>query len=150
MDLFKTLKQFKNIEPDSGFTERSRREILSVGQRRGFNPLGAVWKSLEFAVSLSLAGILIFVILGGISNLGIFTSSPLNALDTQKIKAEADAIDINIELADLLYKESESGKRVTAQAESTRPEATISETKEPAGENEQIISIDEALLLLSQ
>src|SRR3989344_7136618 len=100
MDLLETLKQFKNIEPDRGFTKRSRSLIL---RERGALPgFFSIFKNtLEVGASLALAGFMVFVILGGLASIRFFQQLEITALDPVSIRAEAEAIDIQIKLTGL-------------------------------------------------
>ena len=104
MDLFETLKQFKTIKPDEAFTEKSKRAILAS------SPLGApgivgifkaqhfIFRIAETGIALAFAGLFIVLITGGFSGSAI---SPVrfSAIDVKTLRAEAQAIDAQIELA---------------------------------------------------
>lgn len=150
MDLLKTLKQFKTIEPDRGFTERSRGLILGVRTGSKISLWDIVIRNVESGASLALAGLLIFTILGGLSAWNqAFSPAPFEALNPTSLRAEAQAVDIQIELANLNYEAAptRAGGESTAIfsptiKQSAQDGATVSE--------KQSLSLSEALELLSE
>ncbi|MEK9180252.1 MAG: hypothetical protein AAB897_02470 [Patescibacteria group bacterium] len=145
MDLLKTLQQFKNIEPNKDFTRKSRRELLG-GSNIPFGIYQNILRTLEVGASVALAGLLILVILGGASYIKFFEPLQITAIDPASIKAEAEAIDIQIELANLNYNESVAR---------SAGESTVSVVSQEEGVSSddsefKVLSIEEALDLLSQ
>jgi len=147
MDLFKTLQQFKNIEPDKGFTRRSRNLILNRGNTFSANISRVLFGSLETGAAVALVGLLMLIILGGASHIKILEPLQITAIDPSSIRAEAEAIDIQIQLTGLNYEES-------AVSESTLPSAeprSSAAAAPVAEENEkEALSIDEALKILAE
>lgn len=151
MDLFQILKQFKNIEPDRGFTKRSRSLILREhGAPPGF--FSIFKNTLEVGASLALAGLMVFVILGGLASVRFLEPLEITALDPASIRAEAEAIDIQIKLVGLGYEEGASPSPERESTISSALGASPKEQAEPASEDSgpSSVSIDEALELLSQ
>jgi hypothetical protein len=119
MNLLETLKQFKRIEPDRGYTERSKRTIIAM-HRPAPRPTSVFVMALrvfETGAAVVLAGFFILLITGNLSN------SPLapvqySVIDPNSLRAEAQAIDMQIELANVTYPQSPST------AESTAPVGT--------------------------
>lgn len=153
MDLFAALKNLKSIEADKNYTAKSRGIILG-GNRRPLSFSGFVFRGLETAASLALAGLLIFAILGGIAAWDVSAPAGKIALNPENLRAEAEAIDIQIKLIGLDYEEI---LQVQSGGEST--DASIggafnisNETTTPSVAVPRTItapSIDEALELLS-
>lgn len=121
MDLLENIKKLKGIEADKDFTERSRSLILSAGREQNrFSFWQLVFKNLEIGTTLALAGLLILMILGGFSAWKILAPLQLSSLDQASLRAEAQAIDIQIKLAGLNYEEA---ARAIKSSESTPPTA---------------------------
>lgn len=149
MELLDILKQFKNIEPDRGFTKRSRNLIL---REHGALPnfLSIFKSTLEVGASLALAGLMIFVILGGLASVRFFAPLEITALDPASIRAEAEAIDIQIKLAGLDYTESAAPSPERESTISSVIDISSEEQKAETSSEESGLSIEEALELLSQ
>ena len=147
MDLLETLKQFKNIEPDRGFTKRSRNLILREhGAMPGF--FSIFKNTLEVGASLALAGLMVFVILGGLASVRFFEPLEIAALDPANIRAEAEAIDIQIKLAGLDYEEAPPADPGRESTVSSALGIGSEEQVEAVPENSEF-SIEEALQLLA-
>lgn len=120
MKLSDIFSEFKRIEPDPQYSEKSKRVVLAAAQtpvavrERG---IMIFFRALETGVALVLAGFFIVLATGGFSGT---TLDPVQyaVIDPNGLKAEAQAIDIQIQLANLDYAEVTS----TA-AQSTTPEA---------------------------
>lgn len=114
MNLLELLKQFKTIEPDPAFSEMSRRAVLA------FPPAApkrlTAWRMairlVETGAALALTGFFMLLLVGGLSG-SKFAPVQYSAIDPNGLRAEAQAIDIQIQLANVNYHES------PAQAEST-------------------------------
>jgi hypothetical protein len=105
MKLFDLLKQFKNIEPDAGFTERSKRQILLTPQtdRRTMRGVFAFLHVLETGAAVVLAGFFILILTGSFSPTRSLAPIQYSVIDPQGLHAEAQAIDMQIQLADVEY-----------------------------------------------
>lgn len=161
MDLLNTLKKFKNIEADSGYTENSRRLVLSYQREAKLNVWGLVLRNLELGATFALAGVLILLIVGGFSSWQSMAPLQLSNLDPAGLKAEANAIDIQIQLLNLNYaggggagaKAAESTLQSGVNAPGPNPTAISSgKTTESASSSptSDAVSIDEALQKLSE
>ena len=158
MNLFEVLKNLKNIEADKGFTARSRSMVLRGGREPVTSIFSVVFRGLEVGASLALAGLLIFAMLGGLAAWDVLAPVDVTALDPDGLRAEAEAIDIQIELMGLNYKESLK-KQPQSEKESTSAFTggalnLENETTTPAfaniNEAPEALSLDEALQLLSE
>lgn len=117
MNLIDILKQFKNIEPDAAYSATSKRAILAT--EPGAMPSMPRWSTrrivftiIETGAAVALTGFFIFLVVNGLNGTGL---APVQyaAINPQSLKAEAQAIDMQIEIANLNYTESA--------AESTAP-----------------------------
>lgn len=117
MKLNDILKQFKNIEPDADFTRRSRTEILLSPQveARTMRGVFAFLHVLETGAAVALAGFFILILTGSFSPTASIAPIQYSVIDPQGLHAEAQAIDMQIQLADVQYPQATS----TASAEST-------------------------------
>ena len=108
MNLLEILKQFKNIEPDPAFRENSRRAIFAQDPRPfpgGWSAQRTIWKIIEAGAAVALTGFFLLLITGAFSG-SLFGPTQYSAVDPQGLRAEAQAIDIQIQLANLNYGES--------------------------------------------
>lgn len=94
------IKKLKEILPGREYAENSKRAILAVDQYPQWSFWGSLTESLSTGVSIVLAGALLILIMGGFSSLNPFS---LKSLDPVGLKAEAEAIDIQIRLSNLNY-----------------------------------------------
>jgi hypothetical protein len=129
MDL---LKKLNAIKPSHSYTARSRAEILST------QPPAGIWqifvRSIHMGSAVALAGILLIVIAGGFSTWKFLSPFQISSLDPAGLKAEAQAVDIQIELTNIAYPQApdkESEERVAASASAPAAEAP-DEAKAPA------------------
>ena len=102
MELEKILKEFKNIEPRAEFSKISRATILATTRTPKKTWAQILWPSLRFSSGALITGFLIVIIVGAFST-GINSRVPLASLDPITLKAEAEAIDIQIQLTALGY-----------------------------------------------
>ena len=104
MDLLQLLKQLNKIEPDPEYTRRSKLAILGLpenNQKR--TAWGLVWSSIRFSTGAMVTGLVIVLIFVAFSAIKFSSPTPLAALDPITLRAEAEAIDIQIQLATLGY-----------------------------------------------
>lgn len=158
MDPLTLLKQLKNIEPDAEYRRRSRAQILAstrASQSLPLNILDFLVRGLEIGSAIAVTSFILILILGGFGGRGAppHGFSPLN-LDS--LKAEAEAIDIQIELTNLQYLEGTLGapllKKVQEAAETLVPQTPAGEEKrvDDAPDSQEPVTIEEALKRLSQ
>ena len=162
MELLEILKQLKMVRPDSSFTEKSRRALLAStpfatadSSMMAFKTRRFVFRLIETGVALSLAGLFIVLITGGFSG---STISPVRfaAIDPQTLRAEAQAIDAQIELASLNYSEpgsiAESTQKLAAfvgKKTIGNSSSTVILTSSSTATSSSTLSIDQALKELS-
>ncbi len=106
MDILKLLKKLKQIEADSGYTRRSR--LLILQSKPNVSPLPITFSrilvnSLQMGTTVVLTGLLIVLILGGFSAGRFLTPFRLSSLDPESLRAEANAIDIQVKLIGPAY-----------------------------------------------
>lgn len=128
------LKDLRRIEPDPEATRRSRIAILATPPKQpnwfeSWNFSRVLIRSTEPMAAMVLAGLLLAVLVGGLP-LGKFLA-PLKmaSLDPGSLRAEAQAIDIQIQLTDLNYPESVSA--IAAQSTAATSVAPITPSPAP-------------------
>ncbi|MEK7138476.1 MAG: hypothetical protein AAB787_03130 [Patescibacteria group bacterium] len=157
MELEKILKEFKNIEPRAEFSKISRATILATTRTPKKTWAQILWPSLRFSSGALITGFLIVIIVGAFST-GINSRVPLASLDPITLKAEAEAIDIQIQLTALGYDNplqvindtsTPSGVSIKKVAKIIPTEIKTEEGKETTViETEPVITIEEALEVL--
>jgi hypothetical protein len=169
MELFETLKQFKKITPDATRSTIAKRAILAQtpieprtawGIRRS---LAAIFET-GFAVALTVFFILIIV--GKFPGQSSVAPVQFSVINPSTLKAEAQAVDIQIQLAQIAYTETtstdESTPQTTAAIAAKQPSlaaaavsaasssATAANTSSTAAASSTTVSVDQALQELSQ
>ncbi len=114
MNLLETLQQLKTIESDQAFSERSRRDVLMSIPQEPFTPRRLFARFVGAAGSLALAGVLIFIIAGGLSATNL--APKFSSIDPVALRAEAQAIDTQIDLLNVNYTESPESTAPTPSA----------------------------------
>lgn len=162
MNLFDILKQFKNIEPDPVFKENSKRAILAsesmASATHRSRAQRTIWKVIEIGAAVALIGFFVLLITGTFST-SKFAPVQYSAIDPQSLRAEAQAIDIQIQLANLNY--SEPSAESTMQVAGVKPKgAKVAPSFTPSSTAESgaiatssassMVSIDQALKSLTQ
>jgi len=94
------IQKLKEILPGREYAESSKRAIFAVEQYPKWSFMGSLTESLSTGVAIVLAGALLIMVMGGFSSLSPFN---LKSLDPAGLKAEAEAIDIQIRLSNLDY-----------------------------------------------
>lgn len=103
MEIEKVLRQFKNIRPRDEFSKISRATILATPRIPQRTWAEILWPSLRFSSAALITGFIIFVVVGVFSLTGINSKVPVASLDPITLRAEAEAIDIQIQLTALGY-----------------------------------------------
>jgi len=122
MKLSDILKQFKYIEPDAEFSVRSRTEILLSPQAapRTWRSVFTVLHMVETGAAVALAGFFIFILAGSFSPTRSIAPIQYAVIDPAGLHAEAQAIDMQIQLTDVEY------PQVTSTAATSTASAAIS------------------------
>jgi hypothetical protein len=163
MKLFDILKQFKNIEPDAHFSERSKREILLSPQTapRTMRGVFAFLHVIETGAAVALAGFFILVLTGSFSPTRSIAPIQYAVIDPQGLQAEAQAVDMQIQLANVAYPQVTStvvatttlksafNKALQAQQKSASPVSTPATTTSTSTAS-TTLSVDQALQQLSR
>lgn len=179
-NLFQQLKKLRRIEAHADVIKRSREFILTSRQSstheaavfvnapdatsRQISVWDIILKNFEFGASVALAGALILMIFGGFSAWKLFSPLQLRNLDASGIKAEAQALDIQIQLTKLSYDEISDTARPTVSASETQAPAPVKTRvikKQPAqvqvpdapsapAPSEEPLSVEEALEQLAE
>src|SRR3989344_3871601 len=94
MDILRTLKQLKKIEPDSGYTRRSRSMIVEspVTEQPLWSPWLVLVHGLEFGSAIALTGVFLILVLGGVSLWKNLSPYKLTSLDPAALQAEPEAV----------------------------------------------------------
>ena len=154
-EIFRQLKKLRMIEPDKQSTERLRALIIGTQKPIGIKRI-SIWnvilKNIELGASFALAGVLIITILGGFSAWRFLSPLKLSNLDTTGLKAEAQAVDIQIQLTNLNYDEIVSLTTSTSAQRNTtiKIKNKISTQSAATSTIDKILSIEEALEMLAE
>jgi hypothetical protein len=110
MKLFDALKQFRNIEPDAQFTQRSRTEILLSPQteRRTMSGVFTFLHVAETGAVVALVGFFILILTGSFAPTRPIAPIRYSVIDPQGLRAEAEAIDMQIRLVNVGYPQATS------------------------------------------
>ena len=115
--IMKILKSFMKIQPDAEFTKRSRRLVLAApqNQKRFFGIRLGFFESIKLGAALTLASVLTFIVIGGISFFQLTKVSPsaLTSFDSASLSTEASSFDFSIHLGEAKYLD-DSGKQMAA------------------------------------
>jgi hypothetical protein len=124
MKVLDILEQFKNIQPDADFSRHSRAEILLSPQseRRTVGSVFAFLHVIETGAAVALVGFFILILTGSFSPTRSIAPIQYAVIDPAGLHAEAQAIDMQIQLANIEY------PQVTTTAAAT-PAASAALTK---------------------
>ncbi|MBI2033645.1 MAG: hypothetical protein HYT13_00930 [Candidatus Liptonbacteria bacterium] len=154
MNLLELLKKLKGVEPDKHYTEKSRLIILSTPLAKKLKYTSPWLPQLKFIGAFAIASLIFFILLGGFSNSKFSAPLKLSNLDPVGLKAEADAIDIQIQLTDIHYQESSGAENESTQAlplNNVQKQAeNLSLKNQTPSTSTPEITIDEALDRLSR
>ena len=101
------LQELKKIEPERDYSNRSLSMIV-MGPRNSKRS----WLSFtflhvaEYGAAVALVGLFLFMMLGNSSLVQLFSPIQSNSLNSGGLRAEAEAIDIQIKLLDVNYTEN--------------------------------------------
>jgi hypothetical protein len=147
-------KQLKEIAPDPGYSARAKGHILmSV-------PLpvrGASWRIFaeffsEHRLRVAVIAIALVLFAGGFSVVQLLNPFKVSPLDPSRLKVEADAIDIQLQIANVGYEAPANGPESTqalphparVSKPAAKSDSSVAATSSPD------IGIDDALNLLAQ
>lgn len=106
--LSKTLKAFRNIQPDELYAAKSRRMILSMP--RIAHPIQVMLRrvadTFKFTLALSLASAMVFLMIGGFSYFKVTNLSTLVLTsfdESNGLQQEAQGLDFRIQLGQAKY-----------------------------------------------
>ncbi len=167
MEIKDFIKQLKSVEPDPSFAASSKRAILALlpaePALRGVPRFRAtILKIIETGAAVALTGFFILLITGAFSDTGLVPQ--YGALNPNALQAEAQAIDIQIQLANLNYAEAlPQANESTLQIATNTPAATAAlraatgaavstgaAASSSAGAQTTTVTIDQALQGLAQ
>jgi len=154
------LNQLKNIQPDRTYADRSLNTIVNSPRSSRVSWFSfTFFRVAEYGAAVALVGLLFFVMMGNSSLVELFSPIRSNSLNTGGLRAEAEAIDIQIKLLGIDYEESSSTASLTtvaapsfARKKTIRPIAASVETSTPMTVNTTTPNpdIDDVLDLLSE
>jgi hypothetical protein len=167
MNLFEALKQFKNIEPDPASAERTKRAVLASPQNNPVSVRKVIFRIFETSSALVLGGFLILLLTGALPVAHNIAPVQLSVVDPASIRAEAEAIDMQIQLANLNYAEVApqastpqsatlmspkpmSNASVMSETSSTSTSSPSTSSSSASSTASSSVSIDQALQELSQ
>ncbi|MCL5733408.1 MAG: hypothetical protein M1334_01945 [Patescibacteria group bacterium] len=125
MDSLESLKKLKKIEPDLRFSRESKALILSSPIRPSYGPLNLIIRSMESSLAIALGGVLLLILLGGVSLFKFLIPDQTANLNFNNIQAEAQEINTQIKLANLNYSLSPSPAK-NSNSKIAAPEASTS------------------------
>ncbi|MEK7093882.1 MAG: hypothetical protein AAB903_00905, partial [Patescibacteria group bacterium] len=103
------LKILKNIEPDRNYADRSLSTIVMSPRNSKTSWFSfTFFRVAEYGAAVAMVGLLLFVMVGNSSLVSLFSPIRSNSLNSGGLRAEAEAIDIQIKLLGLDYEESSS------------------------------------------
>jgi len=152
MDLFHELKKFKKIDPDPAYVRRSREMILSsIPEDPVLSPWRILVHSVQFGSAVTLAVVLLMLVLGGFSAWRFLSPFKLSSLDPASLKAEAQAIDIQIQLTKINYEEAQkAAARKAEPAAVPAKAASAPAASDSQASTSQTSSIEDVLQQLAQ
>ncbi|MEK7212663.1 MAG: hypothetical protein AAB686_03220 [Patescibacteria group bacterium] len=154
MNLIQLIRKLKSIEPDPAYTRRSRSLIVETPMT--VRPIMNLWqvvvRGLQFGSAIALTGVLLILVLGGFSVWKALSPFQLTSLDPASLKAEAEAVDAQIQITEIVYPETLL-KSVSELAAGLLPQKTTEEKaagKAAAVDTPQPMTIDEVLGKLAE
>ena len=158
MNLFEILRKFKTIKPDGSFTEKSKRAILASPQNIPVRPFAGVFRFIETGAAVVLAGFFMLLITGAFSNSSYIAPVQYSVIDATGLHAEAQAIDMQIQLANVNYPETTAAmpqlakalSGAMAAASSSASTITAAGTSTANSASSSTVSVDQALEQLSR
>ena len=162
MKLTELIKQLKSIEADAEYTARSRHAIMGGAQKAPrLTIFSYIGRALAEGSAIVLAGALLIVIMAGFSTWEFLSPFELKSLDPVGLRAEAHAIDIQIQLTNLAYPDVPHNESTTipvavgitsksAKDEARQEAQSLGLTPATSSDETAPVSIDDALDRLAQ
>lgn len=112
MDLLKSLKKLNKIRPDQEYSIKSKLVVLNTQQ---LEPTPSAFRlfaisSARFSTALAIVAVFIVMVIGGFS-INKAGDEIIAGLDLRSLRAEAQAIDIQIELTRVVYEEGDKTEK---------------------------------------
>lgn len=109
------LATLKNIQPDADFVLRTRMTATALPQFKK-NIWLHIRQSIYYSLALGLSALLLVTLIGRMSYIHLFDSSPMiiGSLQTKALMSEADLTNFEIQLADAQYFEDTANAVATA------------------------------------
>jgi hypothetical protein len=171
MNLFETLKQFKSIQPDPAYKETSKRAILATLPKESRSAWRTIAAIFETGIAVALTVFFVLVITGKIPGASIIapvSPAQFSVINPESLRAEARAVDIQIQLTNISYPEASTTlastqpmmatkalkisplltSKISPISTSTDTTNTESASSTPASSTQ--VSVDEALEALTQ
>jgi len=156
MNIFELLKQLNKIKPNKNYVLMSKEKILKHKEQNeafeikaSLNPSRLILRlGYSFAITFSA-----FIIIFGVILFFKSFTPKLEALNPQTIKAEADAIDFQIQLSKIIYNAKENNSKNTLLKKITATNTEKSKTIIEANSTEtptNPVSIEDVLDILSK
>ncbi|HEY4525904.1 MAG TPA: hypothetical protein VJL32_02295 [Candidatus Paceibacterota bacterium] len=163
MEILDILKKFKQMNPDADYTKRSRSFIVETPFVVA-SPLTSPWRafmqSLQFGSAIALVGATVILIVGGFSSWKFLSPFRMANLDIATLRAEAEAVSMQVELTDINYRENNkppASASVSTPATATTKKVVSPQISAAAEElgltpatSSESLSIEEALDKLSE
>jgi len=163
MELIELLKKLRAIKADSGYTKESRAFILNSGKHENANLMffakeiiSGVFRS---GWSIALTAVLLLLTIGSFSVLKVLYPITTAVVDVTGLKAEAQAIDAQIELTNVEYASATGIENKTSTARMALPLTGQSAKRKQAQSGQSAVSaeststpptIDSVLNMLSE
>lgn len=109
MEILEVLKKFKHIKPGEDYTLHSREIIVAspfVPAPERIGPWRAFVQSIQFGSAIALVGAGVLLIMGAFSSWKFLSPFRTASLDITALRAEAEAINMQVQLTDINYTEN--------------------------------------------
>ena len=164
MELTELLKKIRTLKADSDYVRSSRAAIVGeagwqTGTLRKSSPWQVLVHGLQFGSAVTLASIFVVLVIGGFSTWKFLSPFRLASLDPVGLRAEAQAVDIQIQLTNIDYSEPAGGAATTPKIAADAHAARVAELAKNLGvdplaggptSSKPVVTIDEALDRLAE
>ncbi|GEM_PF-6669398 len=134
MEITELLKKIKSVEANNDYSRKSRGVILSHIKEEIFDSKitvgGIIAGVFRSGWTIALTAVFLFLAIGGFSVMKIFSPATTAVVDITGLKAEAQAIDAQIELTNIAYDASSNIENKTGTTVMALPTAkqTVKQT----------------------